>query len=96
MRDDVAWATVARVALDCMPTRRHCIVALVQTPGASTSSIAERTAHPSRSTRRALEELVAYGPADRDGADEQRHHWTLTTRATAVFAAMSAARIEAS
>ena len=93
---DDAWATVARVALDCMPKlRRRCIVALVQTPGASTSSIAERTGHPSRSTRRALEELVAHGLADRDGADEQRHRWTLTSRATAVFAALSAARIEA-
>jgi hypothetical protein len=96
LRDDVAWATVARVALDCMPKlRRRCIVALVQTPGASTSSIAERTGHPTRSTRRALEELVAHGLADRDGADEQRHRWTLTSRATAAFATLSAARIEA-
>ena len=95
MHDDDAWATTARVALDCVPKlRRRCIAALIQTPGATTISVAERTGHPSRSTRRALEELVAHGLVDRDGA-VQPHRWTLAAGAASAFAALSAARIEA-
>jgi hypothetical protein len=82
-----AWALVLRIGLDSVPKlRRHVLDYLAATLTApSTTTIAEAVEHPSRTTRRALEDLAAHrvvrrlaggeGKADRWELTEQTRNW---------------------
>jgi hypothetical protein len=79
-----AWEVAARVARDSMPRLRwRALAALTSHGGQSTNTVARAARHPYRSTRRALEDLVAHGVAERfsvtgQGEDGKQDRWLLT------------------
>ena len=62
-----AWRLVEKCALDSMPALRRTVLddLLRVEAAASTSEVAERIAYPTTTTRRALEDLAAYGIVQR-------------------------------
>ena len=82
-----AWAMVYRVGMDSIPKLRRALLDHLATclRSASTTDLAEAVEHPSRTTRRALEDLVAHqlvvrtasgeGRADRWTLADQTRHW---------------------
>ena len=80
-----AWEMVRRVGMDSVPKLRlvilHYLTACVTSP--NTTEIAEAVEHPSRTTRRALEDLTAHGVVQRfAGGQGVADRWALTSRAT--------------
>jgi hypothetical protein len=65
-RDD-AWQVVRRVGLDSIPKLRRAVLTWVSrcASAATTTEIAEAVDHPTRTTRRALEDLTAHGVIER-------------------------------
>jgi predicted ArsR family transcriptional regulator len=65
-----AWRVVQRVILDSMPQLRRKVMNLLasSTAGMDTTEVAEATGYPTVTARRTLEELAAYGVADRQSA----------------------------
>jgi len=84
-----AWALVRRIGLDSIPKLRREVLdylnacRLDKTPTSpSTTEIAEVVEHPSRTTRRALEDLTAHRVVRRiAGGDGKADYWTLTNQA---------------
>ena len=78
-----AWALVQRIGMDSIPKLRRSILdylAVCSTP-ATTTAIAERVEHPSRTTRRGLEDLAAHRVILRlAGGEGKADRWTLTDR----------------
>jgi hypothetical protein len=82
-----AWALVGRIGLDSIPKLRRNVLDYLATAitAPSTTTIAEAVEHPSRTTRRALEDLAAHrvvrrlaggeGKADRWELSEQTRDW---------------------
>ena len=62
-----AWQLVSKVALDSIPALRRSMLATLAERGGepTTSELAEAVAHPTVTTRRALEDLAAHGVVDR-------------------------------
>jgi hypothetical protein len=81
---DDAWELVLRVGFDSIPKLRLMVLDALagRRAPASTTSIAERVEHPSRTTRRALEDLTAHQVVRRlPGGDGKADLWELTTKA---------------
>lgn len=83
---DGTWQTVRRVGLDSVPKLRRAVLdriaGLDGLASATTTEVAESVAHPSRTTRRALEDLVAHGMVVRDaGGEGKADRWYLSARA---------------
>jgi hypothetical protein len=79
-----AWALVQRVGMDSIPKlRRETVEHLYRaTELISTTDVAEAVEHPSRTVRRALEDLTAHGVAWRmPGGAGKADKWGLTERA---------------
>jgi hypothetical protein len=81
-----AWVVAVRAARDSMPRLRwRALAALCEPGGLSTNAIARAARHPYRSTRRALEDLVAHGVVERfsvagQGDDGRQDRWRLAER----------------
>lgn len=76
-----AWQMVRRVGLDSIPKLRRVILDYLAAcvTGASTTDIAEAVEHPSRTTRRALEDLTAHRVVRRTaGGEGKADRWELT------------------
>lgn len=86
-----AWAMVRRVGLDSIPKLRRLVLDVLarQITPPNTTAIAEAVEHPTRTTRRALEDLTAHrvirrlaggeGKADRWELTERTRHWLAMT-----------------
>jgi hypothetical protein len=78
---DGAWELVRRVGLDSIPKLRRAILDYLagRMLAPTTTEIAEHVEHPSRTTRRALEDLTAHRVARRiAGGDGKADRWELT------------------
>ena len=76
-----AWELVARVGFDSIPKLRRSILDCLTTAAVppNTTQIAEAVDHPSRTTRRALEDLAAHRVIARlPGGEGKADRWTLT------------------
>jgi hypothetical protein len=76
-----AWEMVRRVGLDSIPKLRRLILDILESrvTVANTTEIAAAVEHPSRTTRRALEDLTAHRVIRRlAGGDGKPDHWELT------------------
>jgi hypothetical protein len=83
MDREQAWDVAWRVAGDSMPRLRWQAAAALATGGEqSTNSVARAALHPYRSTKRALEDLVAHGVAEKFTVAAEgggtKDHWRLT------------------
>lgn len=79
-----AWAVVERVGMDSIPKLRLSALRYLRAciSAATTTEIAEAVEHPSRTTRRALEDLTAHRVVERDaGGSGKADRWMLTERA---------------
>ena len=81
-----AWDMVHRIGMDSIPKLRRCILDVlvhnVAVSTLSTTGIAGAIAHPARTTRRALEDLVAHGLVDRHASGKgQADFWALSNTA---------------
>lgn len=74
-----AWEVANRVARDSMPQLRWRVLAALAAKGQQTTNTLARAAlHPSRSVRRALEDLTAHGVAERiPGGRGEPDQWRL-------------------
>jgi hypothetical protein len=87
-----AWALVRRIGMDSVPKLRRAILDYLagEVVPATTTAIGEAVEHPSRTTRRALEDLAAHRMVGRTaGGDGKADRWALTTQATNWLAAMT-------
>jgi hypothetical protein len=82
---EAAWEVAGRVARDSMPRLRWRVLdALAEHDALPTTTVAKAAWHPTRSTRRALEDLVAHRVAERTpsrGSSGREDHWALTDAA---------------
>jgi Bifunctional DNA primase/polymerase, N-terminal len=83
-----SWAAVRRAGLDSIPKLRRAVITHLgacQGNWQPTTAIAHAVRHPSRTTRRALEDLVAHGLADRNdeafGDQRVTYSWALSAQA---------------
>jgi hypothetical protein len=76
-----AWALVHRIGLDSIPKLRRAVLdylATCDSVPATTTTIAEAIRHPSRTTRRALEDLAAHHLVERiAGGQGKSDRWVL-------------------
>jgi hypothetical protein len=78
-----AWQTVHRVGLDSIPKLRRAVLAWLSTVDTTptTTDVAEAVEHPTRTTRRALEDLMVHGVVTRiPGGEGKADLWTLSAR----------------
>jgi hypothetical protein len=83
-----SWEVVSRAGLDSIPKLRGAVLrALVgQDEALDTTTVGTLVDHPTRSTRRALEDLTAHGVLTRISPGRGRaDYWELTTRARAWY-----------
>lgn len=82
---DTGWAVIARVGLDSMPKLRRAVLGELDGQGwRKTSAIADGVGHPTRTTRRALEDLAAHGVIEREvGGEGRADQWRIASRAAA-------------
>ncbi len=86
-----AWATVARVGLDCIPKLRRAVIRYLELKGgeAKTSVVAEAVEHPTQTTRRSLEDLAAHGVVIREaGGKGKEDLWSLSPDAARALRAI--------
>jgi hypothetical protein len=83
---DQARETLLRVAGDSLPKLRRLVYrALAHGRPMTTTAVAQTVDHPTRSARRALEDLVAHGVAVRESSGQGRaDNWRLTDQARSV------------
>ena len=81
--NDAAWDVLVRVAFDSMPKLRRLVFrALLVANPQSTSQVAAKVGHPTRTVNRALEDLWAHSLVLReDKGRGHAHIWTLTPTA---------------
>jgi hypothetical protein len=87
---DVGWNVVTRSALDSMPALRRALLdeLLPESAPVKTSTLAETIGYPSKTTHRALEDLVAHGLVKRRaGGQGKADVWTLSEWARGQYAA---------
>jgi hypothetical protein len=78
---EASWAVVRRVGVDSIPKLRRAVLDYLadESQAASTTDVAGAVEHPSRTTRRALEDLVAHGVVTRiPGGEGRADLWELT------------------
>lgn len=81
---DDSWEVVRRCALDSIPKLRGAVIRYLagHADGADTTAIGIGVVHPSRTVKRALEDLEAHGVVERKSAGQgHAHTWTLTEQA---------------
>lgn len=81
MEKSDAWRVLAKVALDSIPALRLAIMTTLDDYNGqlSTNDLAAAVRHPSTTTRRACEDLVAHGLIDKTRQGEGKAHlWELT------------------
>ena len=83
-----SWQAVRRAGLDSIPKLRRAVITYLGRMGGvpqPTTDVAHAVSHPSRTTRRCLEDLAAHGMAERHddsyGADRVTYSWALSARA---------------
>src|SRR5690606_3135276 len=84
-----SWEVVRRCALDSIPKLRGAIIRCLadRDEPTDTSTVGTVVAHPSRTVRRALEDLTAHGVVDRKSQGQGRaDRWSLGGRARAWLA----------
>ena len=87
-----AWEMVRRVGMDSIPKLRRSILDYLGTRSttATTTDIAEYVEHPSRTTRRGLEDLAAHRVVRRiAGGEGKADHWELTDQTREWLALMT-------
>lgn len=72
-----AFEVVTKVALDSVPALRLAVLRTLTAGTIDTNQIAAAVAHPSTTTRRALEDLAAHGLVTFERQDGKAHRWTL-------------------
>jgi hypothetical protein len=79
-----AWKVVTKAALDSIPALRLSVLYSLEEGQKDTNQVATDVRHPSQTTRRALEDLVAHHlvELERQG-DGKAHLWSLSAFATA-------------
>jgi hypothetical protein len=85
-----SWEVVRRCALDSIPKLRGAVIRYLGGQGAtaSTTTVGNGVNHPTRTVRRALEDLTAHGVVSRIVAGPgHADNWKLSDRATAWLAA---------
>ena len=90
LSSDASWEVVIRVALDSMPKLRKSVLVELETAGGlvTTAEMAVRVGHPTRTTRRALEDLTAHGVVHRAHREESggnADQWSLAPWASAAL-----------
>ena len=85
-----AWEVVIRVALDSVPKLRGAVLAELEKADGqvTTTEMAVKVDHPTRTTRRALEDLTAHHVVERVSRDESgtnADQWSLSTWAFAAL-----------
>ncbi len=78
---DTGWQVVTKAALDSIPEIRRNAIEVLYLSGlpVDTGSIAENLRYPTTTTRRALEDLTAYGIARREpGGNGKSDRWELS------------------
>jgi hypothetical protein len=85
------WQVVVRVGLDSIPKlRRAVMLQLVADEWRTTTTIAAGVRHPTRTTRRALEELTAHNVCEREaGGEGHADKWRLAEWAAQTLNAFS-------
>jgi energy-coupling factor transporter ATP-binding protein EcfA2 len=86
---DKGWQVVTKAALDSIPEIRRDAIEVLYLSGlpVDTGSIAESLGYPKTTTRRALEDLTAYGIAIRDrGGDGKADRWSLSEFTSELYA----------
>jgi 5S rRNA maturation endonuclease (ribonuclease M5) len=81
---DGSWEVVRRCALDSIPKLRGAVIRYLEAhPGQSdTTTVGTGVVHPTRTVRRALEDLEAHGVVDRESAGQgYADKWELSARA---------------
>lgn len=76
-----AWAVVQKAALDSVPALRLAVLYTLADAHAQldTNAIASAVRHPAQTTRRALEDLTAYGLVEQERQGEGKAHlWALS------------------
>lgn len=76
-----AFQLVTKCALDSIPALRLAVLTTIHAEDdLDTNAVAEAVRHPSSTTRRALEDLVAHGllHRQRGGAQKEAHRWSLS------------------
>ena len=79
-----AWSLVRRIGMDSIPKLRRAILddLAAHVTNRSTTAIAKQVKHPTRTTRRGLEDLAAHQMVQRTAGGEGKPDlWTLTTDA---------------
>ena len=88
---DASWGVVIRVALDSVPKLRGAVLAQLEKADGghlTTTEMAVKVEHPTRTTRRALEDLTAHHVVERVSRDEagtNADQWSLSTWAFAAL-----------
>jgi hypothetical protein len=82
---DTAWNVMTKVAFDSVPALRMALLRALEDGRRDTNELANVVRHPSTTTRRALEDLVAHGLVDLHRGEGERdpHEWTLSDFAAA-------------
>jgi hypothetical protein len=83
-----SWEVVIRVALDSVPKLRGAVLAELETTDGpmTTSEMGVKVDHPTRTTRRALEDLTAHHVVEREsGGEGKADLWSLTSWALAAL-----------
>jgi hypothetical protein len=83
-----SWQAVTRVALDSVPKLRRAVLDELERVGKqlTTSEMAVLVGHPTRTTRRALEDLTAHHVVEREsGGDGKADLWSLSSWARAAL-----------
>jgi hypothetical protein len=85
------WQVVVRVGLDSIPKLRRAVMAqLTEGEWRTTTEIATAVRHPTRTTRRALEELTAHHVCERDaGGEGHADRWRLAEWAAQTLDALT-------
>lgn len=91
-----SWQAVRRAGLDSIPKLRRAVITHLGAHAGTwqpTTEVAKAVGHPSRTTRRSLEDLLAHGIVQR--SDEQHGHdrvtysWALSTQAMTWWKALN-------
>jgi len=86
---DAAWQIAARVCRDSLPKLRWRVIRALATKGElTTSQVAQAVWHPSKSTKRALEDLVAHRVVARRTVPTVGDLWQLEARPAKAAAAI--------
>jgi hypothetical protein len=91
-----SWAAVRRAGLDSIPKLRRAVIEYLGRSAGTwqrTTEVSQAVRHPSRTTRRALEDLAAHGIVARYtnelGTDRATYSWALSAQAAGWWEALN-------